>query len=61
MIIFPSLTKIVVPFFLFPEGQPESIVKDIENMVRTYIEKEWDFFFSKRLHQCVMTNEWKTL
>ncbi|KAG6684796.1 hypothetical protein I3842_12G080600 [Carya illinoinensis] len=33
LIDLPGLTKVAV------EGQPESIVKDIENMVRSYIEK----------------------
>ncbi|KAL9270208.1 Phragmoplastin DRP1E-like protein [Drosera capensis] len=33
MIDLPGLTKVAV------EGQPESIVQDIENMVRSYIEK----------------------
>uniref|UniRef100_A0A7N2MDK0 Dynamin-type G domain-containing protein n=1 Tax=Quercus lobata TaxID=97700 RepID=A0A7N2MDK0_QUELO len=33
LIDLPGFTKVVV------EGQPESIVEDIENMVRTYIEK----------------------
>lgn len=26
-------------FLAFAEGQPESIVEDIENMVRSYVEK----------------------
>nr|GMD31710.1 dynamin-related protein 1E-like [Ipomoea batatas] len=33
LIDLPGLTKVAV------EGQPESIVQDIENMVRTYVEK----------------------
>ncbi|XP_030963742.1 dynamin-related protein 1E-like [Quercus lobata] len=33
LIDLPGLTKVAV------EGQPESIVEDIENMVRTYVEK----------------------
>jgi hypothetical protein len=55
IIIFPSVTKIgvfyyfIYLFFIFsPEGQPESIVEDIENMVRTYVDKVWDFFSSKK-------------
>jgi hypothetical protein len=30
-----------------PEGQPESIVADIENMVRSYIEKVWVMLFKQ--------------
>ena len=26
---------------VFSEGQPESIVQDIENMVRSYVDKVW--------------------
>lgn len=33
------LVFVVVFFFKIAEGQPESIVSDIENMVRSYVEK----------------------
>lgn len=41
---------IFVPYWLkilfFAEGQPETIVEDIENMVRSYVEKVIMHFFS---------------
>ncbi|KAJ8444708.1 hypothetical protein Cgig2_030382 [Carnegiea gigantea] len=45
LIDLPGLTKVAVEFltsilcFITAEGQPETIVHDIENMVRSYIEK----------------------
>jgi replication fork clamp-binding protein CrfC len=35
LIDLPGLTKVAI------EGQPESIVQDIENMVRSYVDKVW--------------------
>ncbi|KAF3556121.1 hypothetical protein F2Q69_00014560 [Brassica cretica] len=32
-------TKVIYSVFYFPEGQPETIVEDIESMVRTYVDK----------------------
>ena len=31
--------KVIYTIFYFPEGQPETIVEDIESMVRTYVDK----------------------
>lgn len=38
-------------YFLLTEGQPESIVQDIENMVRSFIEKVMQSFFSPSIHR----------
>nr|GMD18424.1 dynamin-related protein 1C [Ipomoea batatas] len=43
LIDLPGLTKVAV------EGQPDSIVEDIEGMVRSYVEKGDNLFMSERL------------
>ncbi|KAG8042853.1 hypothetical protein GUJ93_ZPchr0083g33702 [Zizania palustris] len=46
LIDLPGLTKVAIgKFFIVNQGQPDSIVQDIENMVRSFIEKPLSYAY----------------
>lgn len=51
--------------YLYSEGQPESIVQDIETMVRSYVEKVmsiniqmWNYFVFMKLYRPLCLGHW---